>query len=170
MTPSVSEKNNIVESYLKRQRAWEQVTVILPRETRDAMRFFGDLEKWSIAFMERLRSQHDGQPTNRETNEYHLCCLTVCQDVCVKAREYRLRCWDVWNSIENELQSANIVKITNISGEAGGVPAYLKVNAMLPLLQISQQPSFELLRDYIAEHDRLQEGDTLDRAVRRIES
>ena len=168
ITPSVSKKNNIVESYLKRQRAWEQVTVILPRETRDAMRFFGDLEKRSITFMESLRSQDmNGQPTNRETNEYHLGCLTLCQDVCVEAREYRLSCRDVWNSIEKELQSANIIKIINISGEADGVPAYLKVYATLPPFQILQQPSAELLRDYIAEHDSSEEGNTLDRAIQR---
>jgi hypothetical protein len=162
MIPSISEKNSIVESYLKRQRAWEQVTVILPRETVDAMRFFGDLEKRSIAFMESLPSQPDGQPTSREMNEYHLGCLTVCQDVCVKAREYRLRCRDLWNSIENDLQSDKIVEVTNISGEAGGVPAHLKVNATLPFLPISQQPSVELLSDYIAEHGSLQERNTVD--------
>jgi hypothetical protein len=80
----------------------------------------------------------------------------------VKAREYCLRCWDLWNSIENDLQSDKIVKVANISGEASGVPAYLKVNATLPFLPISQQPSVELLRDYIAEHNHLQERNTLD--------
>ena len=136
------------------------------------MRFFGDLEKRSIAFMEMLRHQEqNGQPTNRETKEYHLGCLTVCQDVCVEAREYHLSCRDVWNSIEKELQSANIIEIINISGEADDVPAYLKVYAMLPPFQILQQPSAELLRDYIvAGHDRSsEEGDTLDRAAQRIE-
>jgi hypothetical protein len=163
VTPSMAEKNSIVESYLKRQRAWEQVTVILPRETVDAMRFFGDLEKQAIALMEGMPSQLDGQPTSREINEYHLGCCTVCQDISVKARESRLNCRDVWNRIESALQSAEVIQVTSInSGEGGRVPTYLKIHATLPILPLSQHPSDELLRDYIAEQHHLQECDTLD--------
>ena len=147
VTPSTAEKNRIVESYLKRQRAWEQVTEILLRETVDSMRFFGDLEKRSIALMECLPSQQDGQPTSREMSEYHLGCLTLCQDLCVRARAYRLRCRDVWNRIENELQSSKIIEVTRMSSEADQVPAYLKVNAMLPFLVVTQQPSVELMNE-----------------------
>jgi len=172
VTPSTAEKNSIVESYLKRQRAWEQVTEILPRETVDAMRFFGDLERRSMAIMECLpSSQPDGQPTSREMREYHLGCLTLCQDLCVRARECCLRCRDVWNRIENELQSSKIVDVTMISNEAGQVPAYLKVNAMLPLLPVTRQPSVELLNDYIGEYDSFQERVALHAGdVQRIES
>jgi hypothetical protein len=163
VTPSTAEKNSIVESYLKRQRAWEQVTVILPRETVDAMSFFADLEKRSIALMEGMRSQLDGQPTSsREMNEYHLGCCMVCQDVSVKAREYRLICRDVWNRIESALQSAEVIEVTSNSGEAGRVPTSLKIHATLPILPLSRHPSEEILRDYMAEQNHLQTCDILD--------
>jgi hypothetical protein len=145
------------------------VTEILLRETMDAMRFFGDLEKRSMTLMECLPSQLDGQPTSREMREYHLGCLTLCQDLCVRARECCLRCRDVWNRIENELQSSKIIEVTRTSSEAGQVPAYLKVNAMLPFLLVTQQPSVELLNDYIGEHDHLHECVALHGDVQRIE-
>ena len=127
------------------------------------MRFFGDVEKRSLAFMECQPGEPDGRSISRETYQYHLGCLAVCQDVWVKAREYRLRCRDVWNSIENELQSSQtIIRVTNASGEADGVPACLKVNAALPFLHLSQRPSADLLSDHVAVHEHLQEQHTLD--------
>jgi hypothetical protein len=162
VTPSMAEKNSIVESYLKRQRAWEQITVILPRETVDAMRFFADLEKQSIALMEGMPSQLDEQHTSREMNEYHLGCCTVCQDISVKARESCLSCREVWNRIESALQSAEVIEVTSNSDEAGQVLTYLKIHATMPILPLSGHPSEELLRDYIAETSRLQAFDTLD--------
>ena len=152
VTPSTSEKNSIVESYLKQQRAWEQITVVLPRETVDAMHFFGDLEKRSSAFMRCLPPEHH----SREMNEYHWGCWTMCFDVRVKAREYHLRCRDIWSMIENGLQSGKIIAVTSLSGEGDGVPAYLKVNAMLPLLQISQQHVYLMSEDMV-EQELLQE-------------
>lgn len=152
VTPSTAEKNSIVESYLKRQRAWEQITVVLPRETVDAMHFFGDLEKRSNALMRCLPREH----TSREINEYDWGCWTVCFDVRVKAREYRLRCRDIWSMIENGLQLGNIIAVTSLSGEGDGVPAYLKVNATLPLIEISQQRVY-LLREDMVEQELLQE-------------
>jgi hypothetical protein len=162
-TPSIAEKNSIVESYLKRQRAWEQVTVIVPRETVDAMKFFGDVEQRSFAFINGLPGQPDhGQSSiSRETHQYNLGCLVVYQDVWVKARECRLKCRRVWNSIETELQSDQIIEVTNVSGGAGGIPADRKVNAMLPFLQLSQGPGAELLREHVAVGDSLQEHHTL---------
>ena len=80
----------------------------------------------------------------------------MCFDVRVKAREYRLRCWDVWSMIENGLQSGKIIAVTSLSGEGDGVPAYLKVNAMLPLLQISQQHVYLMSEDMV-EQELLQE-------------
>jgi len=164
LTPSTAEKNSIVESYLKRQRAWEQLTIVLPRETLDAMRFFWDIERRSLLLMRRhrLHSQLDGLPTSRETEEFHSGCLTVCNDVCVKTREYHLACRDVWNRIENELLSAEIIEITSISGEDGQVPAYLKINATVPFLPISLQPSVDLLGEYLTEYDEFLGVDTPD--------
>jgi hypothetical protein len=69
------------------------------------------------------------------------------------------------------LQSSKIVDVTTISSEAGQVPAYLKVNAMLPLLPVTRQPSVELLNDYIGEYDSFQERVALHAGdVQRIES
>lgn len=42
--PSQHEINAIVESYLKRARAWEQLTMIVPREVHDALEHFSLLE------------------------------------------------------------------------------------------------------------------------------
>lgn len=147
ITPSIAEKNNIVESYLKRQRAWEQVTDILPRELVDAMRFFGDLEKRAIEFINTV-PQTDGDYTcTIEMRQYHLGCLAVGQDIFAKARECRLKCQNLWRKIETDLQSERIIKITTISGEAGGVRENLKVNATLPLLRLSLVPHEELLQE-----------------------
>ena len=130
------------------------------------MRFFGDIERRSLVLMHRhrLHSQLDGLPTSRENQEFHSGCLTVCNDVCVKTREYRLACQDVWNRIENELLSAKIIEITSISGKDGQVPAYLKINATVPFLPISWQPSVDLLDDYINEYDEFLGVDTPDGA------
>ena len=145
MAPSIAEKNSIVESYLKRQRAWEQVTDILPRELVDAMRFFGDVEKRAIAF---INTQHEGHSTSTiEMSQYHLGCLAVGKDILAKARECRLKCRNVWSKIETDLQSEHIVEITTISGEAGSVREDLKINAALPLLPLSRLPHDELLQE-----------------------
>lgn len=157
-TPSISEKNIIVESYLKRQRAWEQVTVVLPRETVDAMRFFGDIEKRAFAFINCQPSQNDTGAISREMSQYHLGCLTLCQDVFVKARECRLKCGNVWNTIEAELQSDRVIEVTTVTGEGGDISANLRVDATLPLLQPSQAPSTELLsQDHLTVPDSLAE-------------
>jgi hypothetical protein len=157
-TPSISEKNIIVESYLKRQRAWEQVTVVLPRETVDAMRFFGDIEKRAFAFVNSQPSQNDTGAISREMSQYHLGCLTLCQDVFVKARECRLKCGNVWNTIEAELQSDRVIEVTTVTGEGGDISANLRVDATLPLLQPSQAPSMELLsQDHLTVPDSLAE-------------
>lgn len=157
LVPSIAEKNSIVESYLKRQRAWEQVSTILPRETVDAMRFFAEVEKRAIAFIDCQNSQHDGQPISEGMHQYNLGCLALCQDVLGKASVCRLKCRAVWNSIETEIQSAQVIGCTTVSGDADGIPADRKVSATLPLLQMSQGPSTELLRDNIAVPDVLQE-------------
>jgi hypothetical protein len=156
--PSISEKNIIVESYLKRQRAWEQVTEVLPRETVDAMRFFGDIEKRASAFINCQPSQNETGAINRETSQYHLGCLTLCQDIFVKARECRLKCHDVWNTIEAKLQSDQVIKVTTVTGEGGDISANLRVHATLPLLQPLQAASAELLsQDHLTVPDSLAE-------------
>jgi hypothetical protein len=150
VAPSASEKNSIVESYLKRQRAWEQVTMVLPRETVDAIRFFADVEKRASAFISCHPGQNDGEGMTRENHQYHLGCVALCQDVFVKARECRMKCWGVWNTIETALQAQKFMEVTTISGNASDIPARLKVTATLPLLQTSQAPSPELLQENLA--------------------
>jgi hypothetical protein len=148
MAPSTAEKNNIVESYLKRQRAWEQVTEILPRELVDAMRFFGDVEKRAIEFINTV-PQSDGDYTTCmiEMRQYSLGCLAVGQDIFAKARECRLKCRNLWRMIEMDLQSERLIEITTISGEAGGVRENQKVDATLPILRLSLAPHEELLQE-----------------------
>lgn len=148
MAPSTAEKNNIVESYLKRQRAWEQVTEILPRELVDAMRFFGDVEKRAIEFVNTV-PQPDGDFTTCtiEMRQYRLGCLAVGQDIFAKARECRLKCRNLWRMIEMDLQSERLLEITTISGEAGGVRENQKVDATLPILRLSLVPHEELLQE-----------------------
>lgn len=145
MTPSRAEKNSIVESYLKRQRAWEQVTDILPRELVDAMRFFGDVEKRAIAFINTM--PHGDSISTIEMHQYHLGCLAVGQDILAQGRECRLKCQNLWRQIETDLQSEGIIEMTTISGEAGGVRECLKVNATLPLLRLSWVPNEELSQE-----------------------
>jgi hypothetical protein len=58
--------------------------------------------------------------------------------------------------IENGLQSGKIIAVTSLSGEGDGVPAYLKVAATLPLIEISQQRVY-LLREDMVEQELLQE-------------
>jgi hypothetical protein len=150
MAPSIAEKrNNIVESCLKCQQAWEQVTDILPRELVDAMRFFGDVEKRAIECINTV-PQPDGDSTTTcmiEMRQYHLGCLAVGQDIFAKARECRLKCQNLWRTIETDLQSERIIEITTISGEAGGVRENLKVDTTLPLLRLSLVPHEEILQE-----------------------
>jgi hypothetical protein len=113
MTPSIAEKNRIVESYLKCQRAWEQVTDILPRELVDAMRFFGDVEKQATTFTNTI--PHGDSICTIELHQYHLGCFTVGQDILAKGREYRLKCQNLWRQIEMVLQSEGIIEMTTIS-------------------------------------------------------
>jgi hypothetical protein len=160
-TPSIAEMNSIVESYLKRQRAWEQVTVILPREVVDAMRFFGDIEKRATVF---INAPPDGQShsiimrTTRESEQYHLGCLTLAEDIRVRARACRLKCGEVWNNIVNELQDERVREVTTCSGDTGDARGELKINAELPFLKLTQVPSEELLWDHIPVEEVLQEA------------
>jgi hypothetical protein len=142
--PSTSEKNNIVESFLKRQRAWEQVTEILPRELVDAMRFFGDIEKRAIEFVNQVPEPNGG---TIEMKQYHLGCLAVGQDIFAKARECQLKCRNVWTTIEMDLHSDRVMDITTVTGEAGGVRENLKVHTTLPILRLSLLPQDEVLQE-----------------------
>jgi len=147
MAPSISEKNSIVESYLKRQRAWEQITMLLPRETVDAMRFFAKIEKAASTFINGQPTE--GQPISMEMKEYNLGSLALCQDILDESRECRMKCGDLWNTIETELQSENIISVTNVSGDADDIPAHRKVKATLPLLHPSNAPDSELLQEHL---------------------
>ena len=147
-TPCTSEKNSIVESYLRRQHAWEQVTEILPRETQDAMNFFAGIENEARAFMESMSNQETVQVTSTEMIEYNVGCWVLCKDVLVKARACQQRCHDVWNRIGDALQSDEILAVTKASGDGGGVPSNLKVDAMVPFLPVSHQAINEqIMRD-----------------------
>lgn len=150
MAPSIAEKNTIVETYLKRQRAWEQVTEILPRELVDAMKFFGDVEKRACEFINTVpQPDSDYTTCTVEMMQYRLGCLAVGQDVFAKARECRLKCRNLWRKIETDLQSESLLEITTISGETGGVRESVKVEATLPLLRLSLLPNEELLQEVV---------------------
>jgi hypothetical protein len=142
-TPSISEKNGIVESYLKCQRAWEQVTEILPRELLDAMCFFCDAEQRATEF---ISIQLD-ETCTIERRQYHMGCLAIGQDIFARARECRLKCRNVWREVETELQSELIKNVTTVSGENGGVRVILKINATLPLIRLSLDPNEELMHE-----------------------
>jgi hypothetical protein len=120
MTPSIAEKNSIVESYLKCQQAWEQVTDILPWELVVTMRFFGDVEKQATTFINTI--PHGNSICTIELHQYHLSCLAEGQDILAKGRECCLKCQNLWRQIEMVLQSEGIKRLTTISGDAGGCP------------------------------------------------
>jgi hypothetical protein len=143
MTPSISEKNSIVESYLKRQRAWEQITEIIPRELLDAMCFFHDAEQRATQF---INIQMD-ETCTMERRQYHLGCLAIGQDIFVRARGCRLKCRNVWREVETELQSELVMNVTMASGENGGVREMLKINATLPILHLSLEPNEEIVHE-----------------------
>jgi hypothetical protein len=158
MAPSILEKSSIVESYLKRQRAWEQITMLLPQETVDAMRFFANIEKEASTFI--FGKTTEGQPISTEMKEYHLGSLALCQDILDESRKCCMKCGDLWNTIETELQSAKIISINDVGGnDDDGIPAHRKVKATLPLLDPSNAPSSELLQEHLTVvPDRVQQN------------
>jgi hypothetical protein len=86
--------------------------------------------------------------------------LALCQDILDESRECRMKCVDLWNTIESELQSAKIISITDVSGnDDDGIPAHRKVKATLPLLDPSNAPSSELLQEHLTVvPDRVQQN------------
>jgi hypothetical protein len=144
MTPSISEKQSIVESYLRRQRAWEQITVVLPRETVDAMRFFAKIE---VAASTLAHQQPvDGDNIARE---YHMGSFAMLQDIIDECRDCRKKCGYLWNTMEAELLSENIIEVTSVSGSVDGIPAHRKVQATLPFINPSNAPGIELLQEHL---------------------
>jgi hypothetical protein len=115
--------------------------MILPRETADASRFFGDIEKRSLEFRNFQPRENDEELNTTETNQYQLGCFALCKDIAGKARDCPLNCLSVWNAIDTELHSDRTLAVTTLSGEAGDIPARLKVEARLPLLSQSQAPN-----------------------------
>jgi hypothetical protein len=109
------------------------------------MRFFGDVEKRAIAFINTM--PHGDSICTIEMRQYHLGCLAVGQDILAQGRECRLKCQNLWRQIETDLQSEGTIEMTTISGEAGGVREGLKVNATLPLLRLSWVPNEEHLQE-----------------------
>ena len=159
MSPSISEKQSIVESYLRRQRAWEQITVVLPRETVDAMRFFADIEVAASTFANQ--QPVDGDNITMEKKEYHLGSLAMCQDIIDESRDCRIKCGYLWNTIEAELRSENIIAVTSISGSVDGTPAHRKVQATLPLLDPSHATIMELLQEHLTSVSATVQQDTV---------
>jgi hypothetical protein len=147
MAPSISEKKSIVESYLKRQRAWEQISMLLPRETVDAMRFFAKIERAAYTFI--TCQPTEGRPLSQEMKEYNLGSLVLCQDIMDESRECRLKCGELWNTIENELQSEKIISVTSVSGDANDIPAHRKVQTTIPFLHPSNAPNRELMQEHL---------------------
>jgi hypothetical protein len=147
MAPSISEKSSIVESYLKRQRAWEQISMLLPRETVDAMRFFAKIEEAASIFINGQPTE--GQPISREMKEYNLGSLALCKDILDESRECRLKCGELWKTIETELQSTKIISVTSLSGDADDIPAHRKVQTEMPLLHPSNAPNRELFQEHL---------------------
>jgi len=159
MSPSISEKQSIVESYLRRQRAWEQITVVLPRETVDAMRFFADIEVAATTFAHQ--QPVDGDNITMEKKEYHLGSLAMCQDIIDESRDCRIKCGYLWNTIEAELRSENIIAVTTVSGSVDGIPAHRKVQATLPLLDPSHATIMELLQEHLTSVSATVQQDTV---------
>ena len=148
MSPSISEKQSIVESYLRRQRAWEQITIVLPRETVDAMRFFADIEVAASTFAHQQPVDGDNI-TIMEKKEYHLDSLAMCQDIIDECRDCCIKCGYLWKTIEAELRSEKIIAVTSVSGSVDGIPAHRKVQATLPLLDPLNAPRMELLQEHL---------------------
>ena len=76
----------------------EQITVVLPRETVDAMRFFADIEVAASTFANQ--QPVDGDNITMEKKEYHLGSLAMCQDIIDESRDCRIKCGYLWNTIE----------------------------------------------------------------------
>jgi hypothetical protein len=49
--------DEVVESYMKRQHAWEQLTSVVPREIRDAIEFFALLESQCCVCLHRMQTE-----------------------------------------------------------------------------------------------------------------
>ena len=160
MGPSISEKQSIVESYLRRQRAWEQITVVLPRETVDAMRFFADIEVAASTFANQ--QPVDGENITMEKKEYQLGSLAMCQDIIDESRDCRIKCGCLWDTIEAELRSEKIVALTSISECVDGTPAHRRVQATLPMLDPSHASIVALLQEHSTSVSATMRQDTVE--------
>jgi hypothetical protein len=94
--PSSLEIKSIVELFLKRQRAWEHLTMVLPREIFDAVNFFKSIKTSAIVSSEAVLAS----PIAPELAAYRSGIHISCMDIASSASQSLDACCSLYNYLD----------------------------------------------------------------------
>lgn len=147
--PSEREKDAVVEFFLKRCRAWEQLTSIVPREARDALEHLSLLElqarACNDAIVSDINALHDARVSSTTTSngrephptefDTQLGRLVQVNDLLSTLESSRRDCASAWLFIHDLVESS-----PQVASILSPVNSGLHIQASLPILDNSLYP------------------------------